>query len=96
MLRLNVAIPPSKDPSPLGLLGNDAAGFPNGRRVTDDVVTIELRAIAGATYPLVAPSYKPDGAASLVTQGLTPASTRYQATFPYVGDPYDGYDVPAS
>ena len=28
-------------------------GIPNGRRVFDDVVTIELRAIAGATYPLV-------------------------------------------
>ncbi len=28
----------------------DAAGFPNGRRVFDDVTTIELRALAGATY----------------------------------------------
>jgi hypothetical protein len=96
MLRLNVAIPPASDPSPLGLLGNDPAGFPNGRRVADDVVTIELRAIAGVTYPLVDKGYKPDGAASLVTQGLTPAASRYQSTFPYVGDPYDGYDVPAS
>ena len=49
MLRLNVAIPPAGTPSPLGLLGNDLAGYPNGRRVFDDVVTIELRAIAGAT-----------------------------------------------
>ena len=32
-------------------LGGDAAGFPNGRRLGDDVVTIELRAVAGATYP---------------------------------------------
>jgi Domain of unknown function (DUF4331) len=96
MLRLNVAIAPASDPSPLGLLGNDPAGFPNGRRVADDVVTIELRAIAGVTYPLVDKGYKPDGAAALVTQGLTPAASRYQSTFPYVGDPYDGYDVPAS
>ena len=50
MLRLNVAIPPASKPSPLGLLGGDVAGFPNGWRVFDDVVTIELRAIAGATY----------------------------------------------
>ncbi len=53
MLRLNVAIPPSATPNILGLLGGDVAGFPNGRRVFDDVVTIELRALAGVTYPLV-------------------------------------------
>ena len=51
LLRLNVAIPPSSSPSVFGLLGGDLAGFPNGRRVFDDVVAIELRAIAGATYP---------------------------------------------
>src|SRR5215470_7837247 len=53
MLRLNTAIPPSTNPSQLGVLGGDLAGFPNGRRVFDDVVTIELRAIAGVTVPLV-------------------------------------------
>ncbi len=67
MLRLNVAIPPTtSSPNSLGILGGDLAGFPNGRRVADDVVNIELRAIAGLTYPLVAPSYTPDGAASVV------------------------------
>jgi hypothetical protein len=96
MLRLNVAVPPSSKPNPLGLIGGDAAGFPNGRRVADDVVTIELRAIAGVTYPLVDKAYKPDAAASLITQGLTPAPSRYLSTFPYVGEPYDGYDTPSS
>ena len=48
-LRLNVAIPPSATPNRLGLLGGDVAGFPNGRRVTDDVVDIELRAVVGGT-----------------------------------------------
>jgi hypothetical protein len=96
MLRLNVAVPPSSDPNPLGLIGGDAAGFPNGRRLADDVVTIELRAIAGVTYPLVDKSYKPDAAASLITQGITPSASRYQSSFPYVGDPYDGYDTPSS
>ena len=43
-------------PNRLGILGGDLAGFPNGRRLTDDVVTIELRAVAGATYPLVDPT----------------------------------------
>ena len=53
-LRLNMAIPPSTaNPNRFGLLGGDAAGFPNGRRVFDDIVSIELRAIAGLTYPLV-------------------------------------------
>ena len=96
MLRLNVAVPPSAKPNPLGLIGGDAAGFPNGRRLADDVVTIELRAIAGVTYPLVDKTYKPDAAAALITQGLTPSPSRYSSTFPYVGDPYDGYDTPSS
>ena len=71
MLRLNVAIPPATTPNPLGILGGDLAGFPNGRRVFDDIVAIELRAIAGATYPLVDQTFTPDAAASALTQGIT-------------------------
>ena len=67
LLRLNVAIPPTASPNNLGLVAGDAAGFPNGRRIDDDVVTIELRAVAGLTIPLVDPSFTPDGAASAVT-----------------------------
>jgi hypothetical protein len=96
MLRLNVAIKPAATPSPLGLLGNDLAGFPNGRRVADDVVTIELKAIAGATYKLVNPSYTPDAAVGVLTEGLTPAASRYQATFPYLGLPHDGFSTPSA
>jgi hypothetical protein len=92
-LRLNMAIPPASNPNPLGILGGDLAGFPNGRRVFDDVTSIELRAIAGATYPLVQPSYTPDGAASVITDGLTPGSTRYQSHFPYLGVPAGGYQT---
>jgi hypothetical protein len=93
MLRLNTAIPASAKPSPLGVVGGDLAGFPNGRRVFDDVVTVELRAIAGVTVPLVDKSYKPDGAASLVTDGLTDASvpSGYLSGFPYLGVPYSGF-----
>jgi hypothetical protein len=94
MLRLNVAIPPTtKNPNPLGLIGGDAAGFPNGRRVADDVVTVELRAIAGATYPLIDKAYTPDAAVGLVTDGLTAADvpSGYLAAFPYLGVPYSGY-----
>ncbi|MEZ5427877.1 MAG: DUF4331 domain-containing protein [Pyrinomonadaceae bacterium] len=50
-LRLNVAIPPTPiaQIDRLGLLGGDVAGFPNGRRVQDDVVDIALRVVAGGT-----------------------------------------------
>jgi len=97
MLRLNVAIPPTvTNPNPIGLVAGDPAGFPNGRRVFDDVVAIELKAVAGATIPLVDPSYTPDGAAGLVTDGTAPGPGRYQSTFPYLGTPHDGYHTPSS
>ncbi len=95
MLRLNVAVPPAKKPNPLGVVGGDLAGFPNGRRVFDDVVTVELRAIAGVTYPLIDKTFKPDAAASKIEQGVGPGPGRYQSTFPYLGTPHDGYDTPS-
>jgi hypothetical protein len=96
MLRLNVAVPPSSSPSVFGILGGDLAGFPNGRRVFDDTVAIELRAIGGATIPLVDASFTPDGAAALLTDGTSAGAGRYIDTFPYLGVPLDGYDHPAS
>jgi hypothetical protein len=96
MLRLNVAIPPAAKPNVLGLIGGDPAGYPNGRRVFDDVTTVALRAVAGVTYPLVAPGYEPDGAATVVGQELTPLPFRSQASFPYVATPHDGYDFPST
>ncbi|MFE0465312.1 DUF4331 domain-containing protein [Kitasatospora sp. NPDC058965] len=47
-LRLNMAVPPTDTPNRLGVLGQDLAGFPNGRRLGDDVVDIELQALEGA------------------------------------------------
>jgi len=96
MLRLNVAIPPARTPSALGVVGGDLAGFPNGRRVFDDVVSIELKAVAGATYPLVAPSFTPDAAVGAVSSYLTPTPDRYLSVFPYLGTPHDGFDTPSS
>jgi len=100
MLRLNLAIPPSAYPNIFGLLGRDRAGFPNGRRVFDNVVTIELRAIAGLTYALVHPTYKPDDAAGFITDietdpgGMSPPDTvSYLDVFPYLDHPVSGYDV---
>jgi hypothetical protein len=96
MLRLNVAIPPSKSPKPTGVVGGDVAGFPNGRRITDDVVTIELQALAGATIPLVNKSYTPDAAIADVSDGVTGAALTLWPNFPYLGPPYSGYLVPAA
>jgi hypothetical protein len=106
MLRLNLAVPPAANPSIYGLLGGDAAGFPNGRRVFDDVTTIELRAVAGATYPLVAPSYTADGAAGAIYDLVDPSKTsvaglssimeRYATSFPYLSTPWDGFNNPST
>jgi hypothetical protein len=105
MLRLNLAIPPTTHkPSNLGLIGGDPAGYPNGRRVFDDVTTIELRALAGATYSLIDKTYTPDAAAGAITPGLTSSNTdvsaenteHYLPGFPYLGVPHAGYDVPAN
>src|SRR5438093_6929423 len=82
MLRLNMAIAPSSHPSILGLVGGDAAGFPNGRRVADDVVAIELRAIAGVTYPLVNPAFTPDGAAGVIYDVEDPATNTPPVSYP--------------
>ena len=104
LLRLNLAIPPSSAPNNLGLLGGDLAGFPNGRRVADDVVTIEVRAMAGATYTLVDSTFKPDDTIPTLTQGLTSSDTdqtakgteHYLNKFPYLGHPHSGFEVPAA
>ena len=91
MLRLNLAVPPASTPSAFGLLGGDTAGFPNGRRVADNVVAIELRAVAGVTLPLVRPSFTADGAAALLTDG-TANDLPYLTTFPYLAHPHEGYE----
>lgn len=97
MLRLNLAVPPTTaNPNPIGLVAGDPAGFPNGRRVFDDVVAIELRAVGGATIPLVDPAFTPDAAAALLTDGTAPDANRYLGTFPYLGVPLSGYDTPSS
>ena len=49
MLRLNTVDPARPaQPNRLGVLGGDLQGFPNGRRLADDVVDIALQAVEGA------------------------------------------------
>ncbi|GAA5022913.1 DUF4331 domain-containing protein [Kitasatospora paranensis] len=47
-LRLNLGVAPATTANRLGVLGGDLAGFPNGRRLADDVVDITLQAAEGA------------------------------------------------
>jgi hypothetical protein len=108
MLRLNVAIKPTSvaKANILGVVGGDNAGFPNGRRVFDDVVSIELKAVAGALLGDVVSSFKADAAAGALfdvgaSEPTTVASLQafgltYEHSFPYLSNPWDGYDNPSS
>jgi hypothetical protein len=84
-LRLNLAIAPSATPSRLGVLGGDLAGFPNGRRLADDVVDIELRAVAGVLVEGfdVAPNNQ-------LGDGVDVNDRDFLAVFPYAALPHDG------
>jgi hypothetical protein len=93
LLRLNLAVPPAASPNKFGILGGDLAGFPNGRRVTDDVVAIELRAVAGAVLPLVDPSFTADGAAALLADGTVDNNQDFLDHFPYLGTQNSGSEV---
>jgi hypothetical protein len=86
-LRLNVAIPPAGVPQRLGVLAGDLAGFPNGRRVGDDVTDIALRAMAGAT-PLT-PGFN-NGINAQLTDGVDGNDVPYLDVFPYLGLPHAG------
>ncbi len=94
LLRLNVAIPPSTtdtnpaDPARLGLLGGDISGFPNGRRVFDDVVDIELRALAGGTPFTPAFNIVPN---NTLGDGVNGPDKPFLSTFPYLATPQQGY-----
>jgi hypothetical protein len=98
MLRLNLAVPPATKANRMGLMGGDLAGYPNGRRLTDDVVDITLRAVGDG--------YGKDLAATLATAGTEVPDLKTSRslgdgcgsndrkplkTFPYVPPPWDGY-----
>ncbi|SDS24557.1 DUF4331 domain-containing protein [Actinoplanes derwentensis] len=97
MLRLNTAIAPAAKENKFGVVGGDLAGFPNGRRIADDVVSISLRAVAGATVPLVDKEFKADAAAGLVEQGLSinDVSAKLLKKFPFLPTPFDGFNNPS-
>jgi Domain of unknown function (DUF4331) len=83
-LRLNLAIPPSDSADPLGILAGDNAGFPNGRRLTDDVVDIALRVVAGATPFTPDFNVAPNNALS---DGVDANDKEFSESFPYLAAP---------
>ncbi len=101
MLRLNLSIAPTAKPNNGGVLAGDNAGFPNGRRLADDVVDIALKVVEGALVPGVDPAVKTtvlslgDGVDDSA-QGLGAATqgTGNLSTFPFVADPLTGTDSP--
>jgi hypothetical protein len=97
MLRLNTALKGdtcSATPSRLGILGGDACGFPNGRRLGDDVVEIELLAVAGAAYSVLAPdsfTFTP-ALAGVLTDSVDFNDKPFLSTFPYAATPHQGQE----
>jgi hypothetical protein len=97
MIRINTNIKGdlcSPTPSRLGLLGGDACGFPNGRRLTDDVVEIELLAVAGAAYPVLdgrdaSFSFNP-ALIGVLTDGVDANDRLFRSAFPYFAQAQSG------
>ena len=87
MLRLNMSIPPAATPNRFGVLAGDLAGFPNGRRLTDDVVDIELRVVAGVLVSgfNVAPNNQ-------LGDGIDANDMPFLPYFPYVAPPQNPLD----
>ncbi len=82
-LKLNLGVPPATGhPDRFGVIGGDTAGFPNGRRPTDDVVDIELQVVAGFLVGNKVP----------LGDGVDQDSVGFQDQFPYLSDPESGFD----
>ncbi|GAB3589224.1 DUF4331 domain-containing protein [Angustibacter peucedani] len=98
MLRLNTSIKPTAQPNRLGVLAGDNAGFPNGRRLGDDVVDITLQAAEGAV------TVDKNGAPKKVSivqplaagDGVNANDVAFGSSFPYLALPNSGSAVGAS
>jgi hypothetical protein len=87
MLRLNMSIAPAGPVGKgnrLGVVGGDTAGWPNGRRLEDDVIDIAERAVAGVL--------KNNAAANLLGDGVDANDVPHMTSFPYEADPASGFD----
>jgi hypothetical protein len=87
MLRLNMSIPPcTSSCSRLGVLGGDNAGFPNGRRLSDDIIDESLRVVLGVLLP----NHQP--IAETIGDGVDQNDVPFNTSFPYVAYPHGGSD----
>lgn len=100
LLRLNTAIPATAFGSQnrLGVIAGDLAGYPNGRRVGDDIPDITARVAAGVLLPGNACA---GGTANCnqapnnqLGDGVTQNDKPFRTTFPYLSSPWDGYSNP--
>lgn len=97
MIRINTDIKGdlcAPTPNRLGVLGGDACGFPNGRRLMDDVIEIELLAVAGAAYQVLDgrdTSFSFDPALiGVLDDGLNGNDKPFRSDFPYMAAPHAG------
>jgi len=81
MLRLNTDVGPTARPARLGALAADIAGFPNGRRLTDDVIDITLQAAAGALT---------GARVSTLGDRVDVNDVPFRTSFPYLAQPHSG------
>lgn len=93
LMRLNTSIEPSDDPQRLGVLAGDNAGFPNGRRLANDVVDVELRAVAcgyGFDFP---PCEDGDNEPNnQLGDGVDKNDVEFLEEFPYLATPHQGFE----
>jgi hypothetical protein len=88
MLRLNTTIAPcTSSCSTLGVIGGDLAGFPNGRRLSDDIIDVALRVTEGILIP------GHDPAADTLGDGVDANDTPFLSSFPYLALPHAGSDA---
>jgi hypothetical protein len=95
LLRLNTGVAPTLPGSPtlsrLGLLGGDPAGFPNGRRVFDDVTDVALRLVVGGVLGAPFPGFNANIGGKL-GDGVNVNDATYRNDFPYLADAPSGRD----
>jgi hypothetical protein len=84
VLRLNLSTPVSAKPDRLGVFGGDNAGFPNGRRLEDDVIDIAEQAVAG--------KLKGNKVADVLADGVNANDVAHLTAFPYEADPFSGFE----
>ena len=81
-LKINLGVAPNPHPSRFGVLGGDTQGFPNGRRLTDDVVDISERVVGGFLKGNKLP----------LGDGVDQNDKAFRPSFPYVASPAAGFD----